>query len=91
MLLAVSGLVNFRPTFKYFSWHTALLGAILNIVVMFYLDVPMAFVTCVIILCLFIYIALFGPDTGWGDISQGLLFQQVGHENLKFSCRCPSG
>ena len=32
MLLAIAGLVNFRPTFKYYSWHSALLGAVLNIV-----------------------------------------------------------
>ncbi len=27
-----------RPRFKYFSWHTALLGGVLNLVVMFFLN-----------------------------------------------------
>ena len=33
-LLQVSGLVNWRPTWRYFTWHTALFGAVLNLFVM---------------------------------------------------------
>jgi potassium/chloride transporter 9 len=67
---AAAGLVNFRPGFRYYSWHTATVGAIVNLVVMFYLDVIYGSITLAIVIVVFIYIALRGPDTGWGDISQ---------------------
>lgn len=76
-LLEISGLVNFRPSWRFFSWHSALLGASLNIVVMFYLNVFYASVTVAIVFAVFIGITLNGPDVAWGDISQALMFKQA--------------
>ena len=76
-LLEISGLINFRPSWRLYSWHSALLGGMLNIVVMFYLNVVYASVTVTIILCVFIAITFKGPDVAWGDISQALMFKQA--------------
>eukprot|EP00937_MAST-01D_sp_MAST-1D-sp2_P002693 g2693.t1 len=76
-LLTVSGVVNFRPSFRVFSWQSALLGALLNIAVMLYLNVVYAVCTLAILAVLFVYVAITGPDVEWGDISQALLFQHA--------------
>lgn len=76
-LLEISGLINFRPTWRFYSWHSALLGAVLNIVVMFYLNVLYASVTVAIVFAVFIGISVNGPDVVWGDISQALMFKQA--------------
>ena len=68
---------NFRPTFRYYCWQSSLLGTVLTVAVMFYLNPTYAAVTYVVVLCLFIYISFKGPVTAWGDISQALLFHQA--------------
>jgi amino acid transporter len=76
-LLEISGLINFRPSWRFYSWHSALLGATLNIVVMFYLNVIYASVTVAIVFAVFIGITINGPEVVWGDISQALMFKQA--------------
>lgn len=70
---------NFRPTFKYFSWHTCLIG-FLGTATMMFLVSPM-FSAIGILLCLSLVFALnvFMPirKENWGSISQALLFHQV--------------
>jgi len=70
---------NFRPSFKYFSWHTSLVGLIGTTVMMFLIS-PM-FAAVAILLCLSLVLALnfFSParHANWGSISQALIFHQV--------------
>lgn len=70
---------NFRPSFKYFSWHTSLVGLIGTSVMMFFIS-PM-FAAVAILLCLSLVLALnfFSPakNANWGSISQALIFHQV--------------
>merc|ERR1719447_953952 len=56
---------NFRPTFKYFSWPTSLVGLIGTSAMMFFTS-PLA-------------LNIFSPAkaSNWGSISQALIFHQV--------------
>jgi potassium/chloride transporter 9 len=76
-LLRVAGAPNFRPTFKYFSWHTALLGAVACAVVLFVSSPEYAGAAVVLLLLLIGYISYHAPATGWGDVSQAIIFHQV--------------
>ncbi|XP_022905550.1 solute carrier family 12 member 9 isoform X2 [Onthophagus taurus] len=77
--LELSGAPNFRPSFKYFTWHTAFLGLVGTLIMMFVIS-PI-YAACSILLCLIliIFLHLFSPtkETQWGSISQALIFHQV--------------
>jgi len=78
--IELTGAPNFRPLFKYFSWHTCLVGLLGTLIMMFVIN-PIYASSC-IILCLILVIALhlFSPATQaaqWGSISQALMFHQV--------------
>eukprot|EP01062_Namystynia_karyoxenos_P033572 TRINITY_DN24705_c0_g1_i1.p1 TRINITY_DN24705_c0_g1~~TRINITY_DN24705_c0_g1_i1.p1 ORF type:complete len:988 (+),score=317.45 TRINITY_DN24705_c0_g1_i1:86-2965(+) len=77
LLLTVAGVPNWRPTFRLFSWQSALLGALLNVAAMFYLNPIYAAATLVVLLALFTYVSLTSEQRDWGDISQALLFHQA--------------
>ena len=81
-LLTISGVVNFRPKFTFFSWQSALLGATLNLAAMFYLSPGYAVATVLVLVALFTYVAFRGPDVQWGDIAQALLFRQARNHML---------
>ena len=71
---------NFRPTFKFFSWHTCFIGLVGTATMMFFIS-PM-FSAVSILLCFSLILALnfFSPvrnSNSWGSISQALLFHQV--------------
>jgi len=75
----IAGHPNFRPRFRFFSWHTALLGGIICVGLMFYLQWQVT----ILVLCIFIgvvgYIGWRGEatDEDWGRIGQSLIFHQV--------------
>ncbi|XP_034097326.1 solute carrier family 12 member 9 [Drosophila albomicans] len=78
--IELTGAPNFRPLFKYFTWHTCLIGLLGTVIMMFVIN-PIYASLC-IILCLILVIALhlFSPATQaaqWGSISQALMFHQV--------------
>eukprot|EP00941_MAST-03F_sp_MAST-3F-sp1_P003037 g3037.t1 len=83
--LEITGAPNFRPTFKYYSWHTALAGFAVNIGVMFWLDPTSAVMGVGCLSALFTIIYLHGPVKEWGDVSQALMFHQVRKYMLKLS------
>jgi potassium/chloride transporter 9 len=75
--LSVTGAPNFRPTFRYFSWHLSLLGFILCFGVMFYLNALNATVALVLLIGITIFLWFRHPATNWGDVSQALMYHQV--------------
>ncbi|XP_058815021.1 solute carrier family 12 member 9 isoform X2 [Topomyia yanbarensis] len=78
--IEITGAPNFRPTYKYFTWHTAFFGLVGTAVMMFVIN-PI-YASSSVILCLLLVIALhlFSPASQgaqWGSISQALMFHQV--------------
>ncbi|CAH1176054.1 unnamed protein product [Phaedon cochleariae] len=77
--LELAGAPNFRPSFMYFSWHTALVGLLGTMVMMFVIS-PI-YSACSILLCVLLVVCLhlFSPskEAQWGSISQALIFHQV--------------
>ena len=52
-LLVVAKVPNFRPVWRWYSWHASLFATIVVTAAMFYLDVLFAFVTVLIVLVFF--------------------------------------
>ena len=76
----ISGHPNFRPMFRFFTWHTALLGALICAGTMFFLDwrYTLIAILLVIVLCaLIVQQNTKKAGQSWGDVSQSLIFHQV--------------
>ena len=69
--------LKYRPTFKYFTWHTALVGMIGSIAMTFIVSVEYASIAIALLIALItmLYFRDFPPE--WGSISQALIFHQV--------------
>jgi hypothetical protein len=76
-LLQVSGTPNWRPEFKYFTGYMSLIGFVLNMAVMFYLDVVSSVISMCLLTAIFLYILKTAPPVAWGDVRQALIFHQV--------------
>ncbi|KAK3561306.1 hypothetical protein QTP86_030600 [Hemibagrus guttatus] len=68
---------NFRPTFRYFTWHTCVLGIIGCGVMMFLINAIYASASIAFMLLLLLLIHYLSPTSSWGYISQALIFHQV--------------
>ncbi|XP_074496324.1 solute carrier family 12 member 9 [Sebastes fasciatus] len=68
---------NFRPTFRYFTWHTCVLGIVGCAVMMFLINAIYAFASIAFMLLLLLLIHYLSPTSSWGYISQALIFHQV--------------
>ena len=65
---ALTSAPNWRPTFRYFRWWTAALGALLCFGGTFMVNYAVAGVTVVLLAALFIAIHYTAPQTEWGDL-----------------------
>lgn len=77
MALDLASAPNFRPTFKFFSWHTSLLGLIGCMVMCFLISPLYSSIAIIIMLLLIILLHFRSFPTPWGQISQALIFHQV--------------
>ncbi len=70
---------NFRPSFKYFSWHTSLFGLIGTATMMFFVSPLFSAVSILMCLSLVFALNFLSPirKQNYGSISQALLFHQV--------------
>jgi len=86
-LLAISGTPNFRPSFTWYSWHSALLGTLSNLAVMFYVDWRFGVMALSIEMGIFAFLVHRAPQNVWGDVTQSILFHQVRKYLLKLDER----
>jgi potassium/chloride transporter 9 len=76
-LLKISSAPNFRPSFHFFNWETALLGTIVSGAAMFFVDGLYATGCVAILIVIFLIIHYASPPKSWGDVSQSLIYHQV--------------
>ncbi|EJD75313.1 amino acid permease [Loa loa] len=77
LALELTSAPNFRPTFKYFTWHTCAVGVISTIVMMLVIDAVMSAIGVIVLLILIIILHYQAPVGSWGSISQALIYHQV--------------
>ena len=61
LLVTLSRTPNFRPRFRFFSWHTAALGVVINITLLFYLNVWQGFFTLGFFIIIVLYLVYNAP------------------------------
>jgi potassium/chloride transporter 9 len=76
-LLKIGSAPNFRPSFHFFTWQTALLGTMASGAAMFFVDGLYATGCVAILIIIFLIIHYSSPPKSWGDVSQSLIYHQV--------------
>lgn len=76
-LLKIGSAPNFRPSFQFFSWQTALLGSLSSAAAMFFIDATYAALAICAMIAIFLLIHYLSPPKRWGDVSQNLIYHQV--------------
>ncbi|KAL1515742.1 hypothetical protein AB1Y20_002358 [Prymnesium parvum] len=74
-LLEASGVPNWRPHFRYSHRYVSLLGSVLTLAAMVYLNPTFAAITLAVVVVLFAYVSLcFKGGADWVDISHALWY-----------------
>ena len=76
---SVSGHPNWRPRFRFFSWHTALVGTLICVGTMVFLDwlyTSIAIAFCTFLIYMISYQSAHNGQS-WGSVSQSLIFEVV--------------
>ena len=76
-LLKIGSAPNFRPSFHFFNWQTAAIGAVVSGATMFFVDGVYASGCVALLMVLFLLIHYTTPPKPWGDVSQSLIYHQV--------------
>jgi potassium/chloride transporter 9 len=76
-LLKIGSAPNFRPSFKFFTWQSALAGSVLSATAMFFMHETYAATAVCLLVMLFVLIHYLSPPKHWGDVSQNLIYHQV--------------
>jgi potassium/chloride transporter 9 len=76
-LLKIGSAPNFRPSFQYFSWQSAAVGAVVSCAIMIFADGGYTAGALVVMTVLFLIIHYASPPKAWGDVSQSLIYHQV--------------
>lgn len=85
--LRIASAPNFRPRFAYFSWHTALAGALSALFIMFITSPQQGMLAFCMLAGLAYYVHVTAPVTPWGDVSQALIYHQVRKYLLRLDLR----
>ncbi|KAJ1972170.1 hypothetical protein H4R35_004822 [Dimargaris xerosporica] len=86
-LLKVSSAPNFRPSFQYFKWWTALLGMLVSCFIMVMVNGLAASLSFLVVYVLFLVIHYTTPPKAWGDVTQSLIYHQVRKFLLRLDAR----
>ena len=86
-LLKISSAPNFRPTFHFFNWTTAMCGAFTSFICMYFVDGIYATFAIVVSLTVFLFIHYNSPPKEWGDVTQSLIYHQVRKYLLRLDVR----
>lgn len=76
-LLKIGSAPNFRPSFHFFNWQTAAIGAVASGATMFFVDGVYASGCVALLMIIFLLIHYTTPPKSWGDVSQSLIYHQV--------------
>ena len=68
---------GFRPTWKYFSWWTALLGTVWCFILMILISWYITIIVYFLVFCLVMYIKANTAERDWGDSTSGLKFSII--------------
>ena len=63
---------------RYFTWHTALLGSLINLVILFLVSWVFALISLAAMVAIVLLLQFTGKSKDWGDVSQALVYHQVG-------------
>lgn len=76
---------SFRPTFKFFSWHIALFGFITSIIISLLINPPIAVLSLIILIGLYLVARRRNMEINFGDARRGLIFTTIRKNILTLS------
>eukprot|EP00659_Diplonema_papillatum_P011889 gene11890-18342_t len=86
-LITVLESPGWRPTWRFFSWHSGLFGFILCISLMLLISYTMAVVSICCVVLLFVYIRKQQVEKDWGDSIEGIRYQVARDQLVALSSR----